>query len=317
MGNAQSRDTPKKPCFVSNDHVNIDIKPSVNDIGEHFLTNNQSVTSVQSVMSHDSLESTNQNDTNKNEVRIEVIDESIPCVRRANSVLIQESDKKIKLEEEPELEYILTYNNYHKYNHEIVMKYDIKKKLDVHNPNDVMDSTIIVDETGSMRDMGEEPIDSVNEYIKVQRDSGFPVKIRIIRFAQHISIKEGNVSDPGLNIDDYYPSGMTALFDAVIFGILYDVKPQHMIILTDGKDNTSVRTLRELNELIQRAESCGWKFTFIGCNKEAYDQGSQFTMSSQPINIDCEGAPPKPLLHAMRAASNNSATLNKEYSVSN
>jgi hypothetical protein len=199
------------------------------------------------------------------------------------------------------------------YNHEIVMEYDIKKDLPIHNPSEVMDSTIIVDETGSMIDMGDEPIRAVNEYIKGQRESGFDVNITIIRFANHIAMTKKDITDPDLNINDYEPNGMTALIDAVIFGILNGTKPQHVVILTDGKDNISVRTLDEMNELIQRAESCGWTFTFIGCNKDGYEQGTQFRMSSQPINLQSEDGPMS-LLYAMREVSNQTVKLNREYS---
>ena len=199
------------------------------------------------------------------------------------------------------------------YNHEIVMQYDLKKNLPVHNPSEVMDSTIIVDETGSMIDMGDEPIHAVNEYIKRQRESGFAVNITIIRFANHIVMSKKDITDPDLNINDYEPNGMTALIDAVIFGILNGTKSQHVVILTDGRDNISVRKLDEMNELIQRAESCGWTFTFIGCNKDGYEQGTQFRMSSQPINLQSEDSPMS-LLYAMREVSNQTVKLNREYS---
>jgi len=317
MGNAQSTDKKNESLKESRTKKQRNEQVTSDQVTSNQVTSNQvkidiNPTKFETISEYFTI---NQIDTKQeNNVIIEVMDEQIPYAVRENKPTLQRANSvNIQYFEDKDLEYTLTHNNYHKYNHYVVKKYDITKALEVHNSSDVMDSTIIVDETGSMKDMGQEPIESVNEYIKVQRESGFPVKIRIIRFADHISIKEGDVADPALNIDDYYPSGMTALFDAVIFGILYGTKPQHMIILTDGKDNTSVRTLRELNTLIQRAESCGWKFTFIGCNKEAYDQGSQFTMSSEVINIDREGAPPRPMLHAMRTASHNSASCNRDY----
>jgi hypothetical protein len=223
-----------------------------------------------------------------------------PMLKRSNSYYMQQKPSN--------------QTGYEKYDHTIVNQYDLYKELPIHNQSDVMDTTIILDETGSMRDMGTEPVESVNGYINVQKESGFAVKIRIIRFAQHILVMEKDVADPEINITDYEPDGMTALIDAVIFGILYADKPQHFIIVTDGKDNMSVKSIKEMNILIQRAETCGWTFTFIGCTKEAYNQGTQFSMSSQPISLEREGAPPIPLFSAMQQLSENTSKLNREYS---
>jgi len=239
-----------------------------------------------------------------------------PMLRRANSVgsYVQEEQIKEDLQYKMQQMKPSKQNGYDKYHHTIVENYDLNKELPIHNQSDVMDTTIILDETGSMRDMGTEPVESVNGYIKGQQESGFAVKIRIIRFAENILVMEKDVADPEINIDDYEPDGMTALIDAVIFGILYGDKPQHFIIVTDGKDNMSVKSIKEMNDLIERAELCGWKFTFIGCTKEAYNQGTQFRMSSQPISLEREGAPPIPLFSAMRQLSENTSNLNREYS---
>ena len=241
-----------------------------------------------------------------------------PMLRRANSVgptpYVQEEQIKQDLQYKMQQMKPSKQNGYDKYHHTIVQNYDLNKELPIHNQTDVMDTTIILDETGSMRDMGTEPVESVKGYIKGQQESGFAVKIRIIRFAENILVMEKDVADPEINIDDYSPDGMTALIDAVIFGILYADKPQHFIIVTDGKDNMSVKNIKEMNDLIERAELCGWKFTFIGCTKEAYNQGTQFRMSSQPISLEREGAPPIPLFSAMQQLSNDTARLNRDYS---
>jgi hypothetical protein len=102
-----------------------------------------------------------------------------------------------------------------------------------------MGTTLILDETGSMASMKEEPVQSVNAYVKIQKQSGFDVNIRIVRFAQVIKDMTRNVSDPELEIDDYDPDGMTALIDTVIYVILTATEAQHVLITTDGDDNSS------------------------------------------------------------------------------
>jgi hypothetical protein len=103
---------------------------------------------------------------------------------------------------------------------------------------------------------------------------------------------------------------------------------QHVLITTDGDDNSSTYSIKTLNKLIERAEQAGWTFTFIGCTKEAYKQGTQFKMSSQPIDLTdptsgfsqstepyLDGTPPQnpSLFMAMGCVSDNTVRLNKQY----
>jgi hypothetical protein len=218
-----------------------------------------------------------------------------------------------------------------KYNtvwHSSVRGLNLNKELPIKEENKAMGTTLILDETGSMASMKEEPVQSVNAYVKIQKQSGFDVNIRIVRFAQVIKDMTRNVSDPELEIDDYDPDGMTALIDAVIYVILTATEAQHVLITTDGDDNSSVYSIKTLNKLIERAEQAGWTFTFIGCTKEAYKQGTQFKMSSQPIDLTdptagfsqstepyLDGTPPQnpSLFMAMRCVSDNTTRLNRQY----
>lgn len=212
--------------------------------------------------------------------------------------------------------------------HSSVRGLNLNKELPIKEENKAMGTTLILDETGSMASMKEEPVQSVNAYVKIQKQSGFDVNIRIVRFAQVIKDMTRNVSDPELEIDDYDPDGMTALIDAVIYVILTATEAQHVLITTDGDDNSSVYSIKTLNKLIERAEQAGWMFTFIGCTKEAYKQGTQFKISSQPIDLTdptagfsqstepyLDGTPPQnpSLFHAMRCVSDNTTRLNRQY----
>jgi hypothetical protein len=209
-----------------------------------------------------------------------------------------------------------TADHANKIHHSVVKSMDLTKELPKHDNTEPMDSTIILDETGSMESMGNEPKQSVRQYIEVQKESGFKVRCRIIRFAEYIKVMEKDIDDPTLNADDFKPDGMTALIDAVIYAILTATKPQHVNIITDGKDNSSVYKIGTLNTLIKRAEEAGWTFTFIGCTQDACEQGTQFQMSSQPINIsDIEGAPPPPsLFDIMGQVSRQTSDKNQSYS---
>ena len=213
---------------------------------------------------------------------------------------------------------------YTKVFHTVVKPLDITKVLPSVVPGIPMNSSIIFDETGSMEQMGKEPVDALNAYIEGQRQSGFDVNLTIFRFNEYIRYtKPLSVHDPNLNIKDYRPYGMTALFDTIVYCILTSDSPQHVLIITDGKNNSSVISLSVLNTLIQRAESCGWIFTFIGCTLEAYEQGTQIAMASKPIytdrcGIEREGAPPPPTLErAMSSASDQATAYNRNMTQTN
>lgn len=215
-------------------------------------------------------------------------------------------------------------NGYTKKYHTVVSTMNLSKELPTYVIGTALDSTIVLDETGSMRTMGDEPVQSAIAYIEGQEQSGLDgLSITVIRFNESIIYTPPlPLTDPTLKTIQYTPNGMTALFDAIVFAILTAEKPQHVVIVTDGENNSSVTTLSELNTLIQRAESCGWIFTYIGCTLEAFEQGTQIRMSSQPIctdgcNIDLEGdAPPPPTLRrAMTSASNQHSQLNRERSI--
>lgn len=240
---------------------------------------------------------------------------SRPILSRQESVAGTNSVEVTDDESEP----LHCQSIYTKYYHTIVSKMDMSKELPRSVHGIPMDSTIILDETGSMNKMGIEAVQSVSGYIEGQQASGFDVNVTIIRFNEYFRFTPSlNVHDPRLEITDYNPLGATALFDAIAFGILNATTPQNVVIVTDGENNTSVMKLHQLNTLIQRAEACGWTFTYVGCTLEAFEQGNQLTMTNAPIytdgcGIENEDAPPPPsLFRAMSSTSDRVAAMNRE-----
>ncbi len=82
--------------------------------------------------------------------------------------------------------------------------------------------------------------------------------------------------------DDYNPSGMTALYDAVGSAVtktqayletLGEKRPSDVIvvILTDGLENVSQQwTARQVFDLITEAEQSGWQIVFLGANQDSW-----------------------------------------------
>jgi len=166
------------------------------------------------------------------------------------------------------------------------------------NNNDAPESTILLDETGSMVDMGPEPVQACNAYIRDQSANGVEgARVSFIKFSDriHVVYRSKLATDPTAAIEEYRPDGMTALFDALRFTILTANKPQFVLIITDGKDNISVTRNTEINGLIERAKGCGWDFRFVGCNAIAREQGAVLPMPEVSMQGVPEGEEPPPL----------------------
>lgn len=83
---------------------------------------------------------------------------------------------------------------------------------------------------------------------------------------------------PQLNGQFYWPSGGTALYDAVSESIRFaEVTVQKgervlVLIMTDGEENSSKKTTAtEIKNMIQSHEALGnWTFAYIGQNPDAW-----------------------------------------------
>ena len=157
-----------------------------------------------------------------------------------------------------------------------------------------MDFIIILDESGSMSQMGSEPLDAVNEFINKQKDL----------FAEDskctVSLVTFN-STPTLHLDQlplkdfnkftmYNPKNMTALYDTIGTTIndLWDLSSPELIsresvliIVTDGHDTCSkYYTQSQIKTLIERVENVGkCKVVYLAANQNAFDVGSNYGVS--------------------------------------
>jgi hypothetical protein len=175
--------------------------------------------------------------------------------------------------------------------------------------NDAPESTILLDETGSMLELGQEPLQAANAYIEDQSRNGVPgSRVSLVLFNDRVKVvyrsKLATEATP-LDAATYRPDGMTALFDALRFVILTASKPQYAVIITDGKDNTSLTRTAEINALIDRAKLAGWQFRFVGCNQMAREQAAAMPVQDVTMEGVPEGqdAPPLPTI-LMRESSN-------------
>lgn len=156
----------------------------------------------------------------------------------------------------------------------------------------VTDVIVIMDESGSMSSMGNEPVQSANAFIQDQKknsiDDGSRVTLVTFNVTSKRVIDNMLIADVNeLKDESYFPSGGTALNDAVCTTIdhkLESGKPDNVVLLiiTDGDENSSSKfsttDTRKRIELVQKKHD--WKVLFIGANIDAFADGCNISVNS-------------------------------------
>lgn len=117
---------------------------------------------------------------------------------------------------------------------------------------------LVLDRSGSMADMMRDVYSAATHVIDegTREDEVF-----VATFDERVSLATGFVSDRhrlGNSLLDLAPGGMTALWDAIAFGLDQSQGAKHrkkvLVVVTDGEDNASTTTLRRV---VERAETDG------------------------------------------------------------
>lgn len=190
--------------------------------------------------------------------------------------------------------------------HTVASSLDLNQNLPMAANNTALDVHILLDETGSMASLGNEPSEAVSSFIQIQRDSGIPNTISLTKFHLHIMPVFADLppTHEDCKMTSYTPGSMTAAYDALRYIILSSTKPLAVVYITDGQDNSSRTTAREIKDLIQRAKDCGWTFDFIGCNMESMVESERMGMPSSQPHGDS-------LPQMMRGASDTVVSMNR------
>lgn len=199
--------------------------------------------------------------------------------------------------------------NSHGLFHTKALDYPLDKEIPkVTDPTAPLDMHIVLDETGSMMPMGNEPMESVKTFVDIQRNNGIPIRISLTKFNLYMNPVYTNVlvTDSACDMT-YEPNGMTAAYDALRYVILTAETPLALVFITDGEDNSSATTSSEIKTLIRRAQDSGWTFEFIGCNLESMVESQRMGMpTSQSLDT-----PPMSLPALMRNVSDTLAGMNR------
>lgn len=150
-------------------------------------------------------------------------------------------------------------------------------------------SSIILDESGSMDCCRTQTIEGFNEYIKGLTGQKDDFRVTLTKFHSgattviHDAVKVKDI--PMLTLNDYIPSDLTPLYDAVgrtIKALEDKVGTKQLVgtgvivtIITDGAENASKEfTKQQVFDKIEQCKKNGWTFAFLGANQDAW-AGSQ------------------------------------------
>jgi hypothetical protein len=165
---------------------------------------------------------------------------------------------------------------------------------DMAKPKDIV---IVLDESGSMASMGNEPQDSVNRTIDDQKALNIPgTKFTLIKFNSRVSIVYDDIPLEDVpKFEGYAPAEMTALYDAI--GTAIDNKKSKgegnydnviCVILTDGMENCSKDYVlksstkkNSIQAMIKEMETKhSWQFVYAAANQDAFAVGATMGMAT-------------------------------------
>ena len=149
---------------------------------------------------------------------------------------------------------------------------------------------IILDKSGSMDEIKTDTVGSVNTYIEQQKKLPGTCEFALVQFNSEVSdIKLQDIQNvTPISNDDYIPSGLTALNDAI--GITVEnlgkilnernesERPElvTICIITDGEENSSRKfKLNDVKEMVKhQTDAYKWNFLFLGADIDSFANGS-------------------------------------------
>jgi hypothetical protein len=135
---------------------------------------------------------------------------------------------------------------------------------------------IILDESSSMQIMNNEPVDSINTF--VQEQNNLEKKITLWKFNNRVKkVWDAIPSNQVENFQDYQPTGMTALYDAIGMAIEDKkfTKDTICLIITDGFENSSQKYTHNIikKEIKSLEKVNNWSFLYFGATAQIIKEG--------------------------------------------
>lgn len=154
---------------------------------------------------------------------------------------------------------------------------------------------IVLDESGSMGSIKQDMLKSINDLIREQKQvRGRPTTFTLVKFNDKINrvIKNASLNDvKELSIEDYSPSGSTALYDGICDTIKWfrNEKNVLMIIVTDGMENASkTYNKRQLVSMIdEKKKNNEWTYVYLSNDLSTFEQGNNMGLKSSSFASNC------------------------------
>lgn len=151
------------------------------------------------------------------------------------------------------------------------------------------DIIFLLDESGSMINMGTEPVGAINAFIKEQQNvlGNKGTTFSLWKFNTNVTKVYDDI--PLLQVgkfSDFNPDSMTSLYDAIGLAITTKLEKDKkdnviMVILTDGIDNSSQQYKRtKIKDMINRVEKDhSWKIIYMGANQDVFAVGNDLGLN--------------------------------------
>lgn len=198
------------------------------------------------------------------------------------------------------------------------------KKNEKFSTNDIV---ILLDSSGSMDSLGEEPVQACKSFIQTQYDIAMAeqdpniklkllnVKIQLITFSDTYKVViDAPVSDLDQTTINYRPDGMTDLYSP-----LYNIfnknnnTPKDIVIISDGQNNTGPYKAEYVKRQIINAIDAGWTLKFVGCTVDSITESEKLGLQqyTSDCSYDFEGESAPTMTVLMRAHSNEVSSMNR------
>lgn len=161
--------------------------------------------------------------------------------------------------------------------------------------DDFFKIVIVLDESGSMMNIRDEIIKSINELIEEQKQiKGRPSTFTLVKFNDKIKrvITNKLLTDiNGISYSNYRPSGSTSLYDAIGYTIDWfrNEKNVLMIIVTDGQENSSIKYSKmKINNMIdEKKEKNKWTYVYLSSDLNTEIQGNNIGLHQSYYTTNC------------------------------
>lgn len=157
---------------------------------------------------------------------------------------------------------------------------------------DLTEMVFVLDRSGSMSGLEKDTIGGFNSLIDKQKRVEGDCLVSAVLFNSRSKViydRVGLSTIRKMTLDDYVPSGSTALIDALGDAIHHirnvhkyireeDVPEQTVfVIMTDGMENDSHRySSDEVKKMVSQQKEKGWEFLFLGANIDAVETAKQY-----------------------------------------